>query len=136
MQKTRETNASVKDFIASVNNPRRRRDAEVVVEMMRKASGKRPKMWGPSIIGFGKHRYTLANGKDSEICRIGFAPRSQALVFYLTNFDGRDEMLRQLGKHKMGKGCLYINKLADVELDVLQALFEQAWRRRSINDAP
>lgn len=85
-------------------------------------------MWGPGIVGFGVHHYKYANGKDAEICQIGFSPRSQSLVFYLANFSERAKLLKQLGKHKVsGGGCLYINKLNDVNLNVLETIIEKAY---------
>ncbi len=129
-RKTHENTASVKDFIANVKNETRRKDSQVVLKIMKSITGKRPKMWGPSIVGFGKYHYKLANGKDAEICKIGFSPRAQSLVFYLSNFDERDVLLEQLGKHKLsGGGCLYINKLADVNISILETLIEKAYHR-------
>ncbi|MBT8147328.1 MAG: DUF1801 domain-containing protein [Gammaproteobacteria bacterium] len=128
-RKTHQTKASVKDFLSGVSNLRRRKDSEAVVKMMRTISRKQPRMWGPSIIGFGRHQYRLANGKDAEICKIGFSPRSQALAFYLSSYDGKDEALSRLGKHKRSKGCLYINKLDDVDQDVLKEIITNAYHQ-------
>lgn len=130
-RKTQENNASVKDFLANVKNETRRKDSQVVLKMMKNVTGKRPKMWGPSIVGFGKHHYQLANGKDADICKVGFSPRAQALVFYLSNFDGRATLLEKLGKHKFSKGgCLYINKLADIDIEILETIIEKAYQRK------
>ncbi len=130
-RKTTANDASVKDFIASVKHEKRRADSAIVAKMMAKASGKRAKMWGPSIIGFGEHHYRLANGKDASICKIGFSPRAQALSFYLGNFPERPQLLKRLGKHKMsGGGCLSIGKLEDVDLDVLGQLMTLAYNIR------
>lgn len=129
-KKTRQTRASVKDFIDGVKNERRRKDSRVVMKMMQEASGKRAQMWGPSIVGYGVRSYKLANGKDETICKIGFSPRVQALTFYLGSFKERAALLKKLGKHKVsGGGCLYINKLEDVDLKVLQKLFDEAYQR-------
>ena len=88
-------------------------------------------MWGPSIVGFGEHHYQHANGKDVSICKIGFSPRAQALTFYLGNFPERANLLKKLGKHKMsGGGCLYINKLEDVDTDMLQVIMKKAYNMR------
>lgn len=128
-RKTVASKASVKEFISSVKNAQRRADAMQVSKMMAKASGKRAKMWGPSIVGFGEHRYKHANGKDVSICKIGFSPRAQALTFYLGNFPERKNLLKKLGKHKMsGGGCLYINKLDDVDTEVLQEMMARAYK--------
>lgn len=125
--KTKANNVSVKAFIATVKNEKRRTDATVVAKMMAKVSGKRAKMWGPSIIGFGEHHYQHANGNHESICKIGFSPRATALAFYLGDFPERAQLLKKLGKHKVSDGgCLYINKLDDVDSDVLQSLMESA----------
>ncbi len=87
-------------------------------------------MWGTSIVGCGKHFYTYASGQKGEICKIGFSPRSQSLVFYLGEFVGKAGLLKKLGKHKVGSSCLYINKLDDINLDVLKNIFEQVCKRR------
>jgi hypothetical protein len=126
-RKTLENAGSVKDFLNAVKNARRRQDSLVVTKMMERVSRKTPKMWGPSIVGFGKHRYLYANGSEGEICKIGFAPRAQSLVFYLANFSGRAKYLKRLGKHKISRGgCIYVNKLDDVDLNVLDVMFEEA----------
>ncbi|GJM13464.1 MAG: hypothetical protein DHS20C12_18670 [Pseudohongiella sp.] len=127
-RKTLPNNASVKDFIASVKNDQRRADAAIVTKMMAKASKKRAKMWGPSIIGFGEHHYQHANGKEVSICKIGFSPRATALTFYLGNFPERAKLLKKLGKHTLsGGGCLYIKKLEDVDADHLQTIMEKSY---------
>ena len=128
-RKTTANNSSVKSFIDNVKNERRRKDAKLVAKLMRDASGQRAKMWGPSIIGYGKSSYSLANGKQEEICRIGFSPRAQALTFYLGKFKERPSLLKKLGKHKVsGGGCLYINKLDDVDIDVLSEMLKKAYQ--------
>lgn len=129
-RKTVANNSSVKAFIDAVPNDRRRADAKEVAKMMRAASGERAKMWGPSIVGYGTRKYSLANGKQEEICHIGFSPRASALTFYLGGFKERASLLKKLGKHKVsGGGCLYINKLDDVDKDVLQELLDKAYQR-------
>lgn len=127
--KTKENSTSVKEFINNVKNDTRRKDSETVLNIMKKVTGKRPKMWGASIVGFGKTSYKYASGKEGEICTIGFSPRSQALAFYgLTSFKNSDTLVGKLGKHKLGQGgCLYINKLGDVDLDVLESIIEKAY---------
>lgn len=135
--KTTENNASVADFIMSVANERRRKDSEVVVKIMESATGQRAKMWGTSIIGFDTFRYKYADGRTGEICMVGFSPRSQSLAFYVTTkFDGSDQLLGKLGKHKFGKGgCLYINKLDDVDLGVLESIISKAYRHNKVKQA-
>ena len=128
-RKTQENTASVKDFLNNVKNARRRKDSLFVWKMMEAISGKKAKMWGPSIVGFDKHRYKYKSGLDGEICKIGFSPRVQSLVFYLANFNDRDKLLKDLGKHKISTGgCLYINKLEDVDLDVLEDIIDRAYQ--------
>ena len=128
-RKTQENNSSVRDFIDSVKNEKRRKNSQVILKMMRSISGKKPKMWGPSIVGFGKHYYKYANGKEADIFKIGFSPRAQHLVFYLANFKERTKLLNTLGKHKMSRGgCLYINKLDDVDLNILETIIEKAYK--------
>lgn len=126
------TKVSVKDFLAGITHPQRKEDAQAVVKMMQAASGQKPVMWGPTIIGFGEHRYKIASGKEESVCKIGFAPRATSLVFYLGNFRDRVPPLKKLGKHKLsGGGCLYINKLKNVDVAVLQQLIQQAYRNKS-----
>ena len=128
-RKTQENSASVSDFLNSVNNEKRRKDSVLVRNMMESISGRKAKMWGPSIVGFDKHHYKYKNGSDAEICKIGFSPRAQSLVFYLGNFKDKDKLLTDLGKHKTSVGgCLYINKLEDVDLEVLEDIVERAYR--------
>lgn len=127
--KTRPTNQSVSEFLDGVKHERRLTDSKVLLKMMRRVSRKKPVMWGSSIIGFGKHTYTLASGKQGEMLDIGFAPRSQALVLYLGHFKDRAKHLKKLGKHKEGSGaCIYINKLDDVDLDVLEQMVTDAFQ--------
>lgn len=128
-KKTQQTDAIVKDFIAGLDNERRRQDSTVLVKLMQEISGQPPLMWGPGIIGFGEHCYRYANGKQTSICKIGFSPRASSLSFYLASFDGKKALLEKLGKHKTSKACLYVNKLEDVNLDVLKRIIEGAWNK-------
>jgi hypothetical protein len=132
--KTRPTGASVERFIEAVKNPTRRADARAVCAMMARVTGHEPKMWGPSIIGFGSYHYRYDSGHEGTMCRLGFSPRKGQLVLYLlTGYmeaggsEGEDALLARLGKHKTGKSCLYINKLADVDMGVLEALCARTW---------
>jgi hypothetical protein len=121
--KTKATDASVDAFLAAVEPERRRIDGRVVLEMMARISGEPPKMWGPSIIGFGSCHYRYESGREGDMPRIGFSPRKAQLVLYLADgFAGRDALFARLGKHSTSKACLYINKLADVDLAVLEQL--------------
>ncbi len=121
--KTRPTDASVEAFIDAVEHPRRREDARTLLELMHRVTGEEPVMWGPSIVGYGSYHYRYASGQEADWPVVGFSPRKQNLSIYImTGFEASDELLSRLGKHKTGKSCLYVNKLADVDLDVLEAL--------------
>lgn len=125
--KTRPTGASVEEFLNSVANERRREDSFKVLEIMRELSGKEPRMWGDSIVGFGQIHYKYASGREGDMPRVGFSPRKQNLTLYLNfDFDGFDELMARLGKHKTSVACLYINKLADVDLDVLHEVVRRS----------
>lgn len=129
-RKTVTTKVKVSVFLATVKNERRRKDAKTVMSIMRDVSGKRAQMWGPSIIGYGVRNYLLANGKEEKICRIGFSPRAASLVFYLGKFKERSALLKKIGKYKMsGGGCIYINKLDDVDMDTFENMIRCAWDR-------
>ena len=123
--KTKLNDASVEAFLNSVENEKRRTDSFAVLEMMQEITGEPPKMWGASIIGFGSYHYKYASGREGDWMRVGFSPRKQNLSLYLTNgFSNKEELISGLGKFKTGKGCLYINKLEDVDLDVLKELIQ------------
>ncbi len=121
--KTQETAASVDEFLAGVENTRRREDATEVVAIMRELSGLEPKMWGKSVIGFGSYDYTYASGRSGTWMRIGLSPRKQNLVVYIMDgYSEREALMAKLGKHKTGKSCLYLNKLDDIDRDILRKL--------------
>ncbi len=125
--KTKPTQVTVDDFIAAVENAARREEAKTVCAMMERVTGEPPQMWGPSIIGFGSYHYKYDSGHEGTMCRLGFSPRKAQLVLYiLTGAAGEDERLAKLGKHKTGKSCLYINKLADVDMAVLEDMTRDA----------
>lgn len=111
-------------FIDDVKSEVKRQDSHELIAMMQDITGEPPKMWGPSIVGFGSYRYTYASGHSGEICITGFAPRSSALVLYLGPGIDNEKLMTKLGKHKRGKGCLYVNKLDDVDRNVLRKLIE------------
>lgn len=119
--KTLKTENSVDDFILSVDNDRQP-DCQAIVQLMQEQSGYPPKMWGPAIIGFGSYHYKYASGHEGDAPIVAFSPRKAAISLYLGMFEGRDELLSQLGKHKTGKGCIYINKLADIDTVVLRKM--------------
>ncbi len=123
--KTKVNDASVTDFLDGVADERRRADAVEVLELMTDATGCEPRMWGTSIVGFDTYEMTYANGKKGEWMRIGFSPRKSNLVLYIMpGFDKYEELLRRLGKHKTGKSCLYLTRLANVDLAVLRELVD------------
>lgn len=121
--KTKETKSSVEKFLDAVEDKRKRDDAYAILDMMQKAAKEPPKMWGPSIIGFGTYHYKYESGHEGDMCMIGFSPRKAALTLYiLMGFEGYDELMGKLGKHKISKACLYIKKLEDVDVKVLKEL--------------
>ena len=125
--KTKPTKLSVAAFLGALTDETRRTDAKMLVKLMQKASGEKAQMWGPSIIGFGSHHYRYDSGREGDIPLIAFSPRKAATVLYnVTGFSGSNGLLAKLGKHRTGKGCLYIKKLADVDQNVLQALLAKS----------
>jgi hypothetical protein len=125
--KTQKTDASVEEFLNAVENERRRADGIAVLEMMREVTGEQPAMWGPSIVGFGTYRYEYASGREGEWMLVGFSPRKRYLTLYIMDgFGGYEALLEKLGKYRTGKSCLYINKLADVDLPTLRELIKQS----------
>lgn len=121
--KTKATPVCVDAFIEAVADERQRADAIKIAAMMERLSGHPPKMWGPSIIGFGRYHYKYDSGHEGDMARIGFSPRKGNTVFYIADgFSGYAELMAKLGKHKTGKSCLYIKRLADIDQDVLEEL--------------
>lgn len=130
--KTKPTQASVEDFINKVPDEQKRKDSFVLLEMMKKASGQEPVLWSSSIIGFGNKRYKSPNtGREVDWLLIGFSPRKANLSLYLMlNIKEQAATLKKLGKHKTGVGCLYINKLEDVDLKVLKGMIEASLKQK------
>ena len=127
--KTKKNQASVSEFLEAVANESRRNDAKAVCKLLKKVTGKQPKMWGGSIVGFDEYHYKYDSGHEGDMCMIGFSPRSSALVLYtLPGSPKEAELLKKLGKHKRGKGCLYIARLSDVDTKVLAELAQDAYR--------
>jgi hypothetical protein len=125
--KTAPTVVSPAEFLDSVENERRREDGREVLKMMQAATGEKPIMWGPSIIGFGRHEYTTEAGHSGEILDIGFSPRKANLVFYIGSALKDEKLMSRLGKHRLSKGgCMYINKLDDIDRSVLKRLIEKS----------
>ncbi|MFT5675188.1 MAG: hypothetical protein ACI808_001118 [Paraglaciecola sp.] len=123
--KTRPAELEVKVFIQSIENSKRREDTQIILDLYSQISGEIPLMWGPSIIGYGSYEYILAGGKKSRFMRSGFSPRKQNLTLYLgAGLSVQPDFMASLGKYKTSKTCLYINKLGDVDLLVLQRLIK------------
>jgi hypothetical protein len=121
--KTKPTTTAARDFIAAVPDPGRRADAAALARIFQRATGEKPVMWGPSIVGFGKYHYRYESGREGDMCLAGFSPRSAAFTLYVLS-GSKDEpsLLSRLGKFKRGKGCLYLKRLADVDPKVLEEL--------------
>jgi hypothetical protein len=125
--KTKKNNASVETFLEDVGHERKREDSFTILELMREVTGEEGSMWGSSIIGFGSYQYKYASGREGEWFLTGFSPRKQNLTLYIMpGFEHYDSLLKKLGKFKTGKSCLYINKLEDVNLDVLRDLVKRS----------
>lgn len=121
--KTVATPANPEVFIDSVADPIQRADAIAIDAMMARLSGEPAAMWGPSIIGYGRYHYRYDSGREGEACRIGFSPRKGQTVLYLAEgYEAKDALLARLGKHKIGKACLYIKRLSDVDVAVLEEM--------------
>jgi hypothetical protein len=119
--KTQATVARVEDFVTGIADENQRADARSLIALMTRLSGEPATMWGPSIIGFGRYRYRHDSGREGEMCRIGFSPRKGQTVLYLIDgFEGHAELMAKLGKHKTGKSCLYVKRLSDINLVVLE----------------
>lgn len=126
--KTRENDSSVTAFLSGVENETRREDAFAILSLMEDVTGLKAKMWGTAIIGFGSYHYKYDTGREGDAPLIAFSPRKQNLVLYLSSdFDRYDELISKLGKHKTGKVCLYLNKLTDVNQDVLRELVKESF---------
>lgn len=127
--KTKPTPASVDEFIAAIENPRRRTDALTALKIYKEITGLPPVMWGPSIIGFGALHYVYETGREGDMPAAAFSPRKANMTFYVGDqFEGAEELYAKLGKHKKSVACLYINKLEDVDLDVLHEIIVRQYR--------
>lgn len=125
--KTKETNDSVTAFLNGVADEQKRKDCFEIAGMMQEATGLPPKMWGPGIVGFGSYHYKYESGHEGDMCLIGFSPRKQNISLYVScDIHKYDDLLEKLGKHKTGKGCLYINSLDKIDRKVLNTLIKKA----------
>lgn len=130
--KTKATEASVADFLSVIVDPRRREEAAAIDAMHRRVTGCEPKMWGPTIVGYGSYGYQYESGHSGTMARAGFSPRKAAMTIYLMgNYCSRqgeaDALFARLGKHSLGKACLYIKRLNDIDLDALERLVSLSW---------
>ena len=126
--KTRPTDQRPEDFLETIEHKTRKSDGYKLLEIFKEVTGEKPVMWGSSIVGFGVYKYSNTRGREFEWPRVGFSPRKQSLSIYITpGFDDFKSLLDDLGKHRLGKGCLYINKLADVDIWVLRKIVRKAY---------
>jgi hypothetical protein len=132
--KTRQTGEDVTAFLDSVDNEQRRKDAYTILKLMKSVTRAEPKMWGPSIVGFGSYHYVYESGREGDWFLTGFSPRKQTLTLYImAGFERCDELMQKLGKYKTGKSCLYINKLENVDMKVLKELVAESVRHMKKN---
>ena len=121
--KTKKNDGNVDDFLNSLDNEKKKKDSFIILEMMKEITQEDPVMWGESMIGFSEYQYKYKSGREGKWFKIGFSPRKQNITLYLmSGFKGKDEILSRVGKYKTGKGCFYINKIEDVDIDVLKEL--------------
>ncbi len=126
--KTKVNEISVADFLNAVPDTRRREDGWKIHELMKEITGEEAKMWGPSIVGYGRYHYKYESGQEGDMCKAGFSPRKNALTLYiLPGFDKEPEIMSRLGKYTTGKSCLYIKKIEDVNTDALRDLIKYSW---------
>jgi hypothetical protein len=125
--KTKPTGAGVDDFIAAIDDERKRDDSRELIAMMQRITGEKPYMWGPSIVGFGNYHYRYESGHEGDAPVAAFSPRKPNLVVYITSdAPEHEELLSRLGKHKNSKGCLYIKRLSDIDMQVLEEMVKQS----------
>lgn len=125
--KLHKTSESVETFLKAISDEQRRTDAMTLCGVLEKMTGKKPEIWGYGIVGFGNYHYKYESGREGDSSVIGFAPRKQNLVLYIVNgYHDYGPLLQKLGKHKIGKSCLYINRLSDIDMPVLNELMQQS----------
>jgi hypothetical protein len=121
--KTRQTDASVEEYLDTIEDPRRRADCAAISALMKKVTKCEPKMWGPSIVGFGSYHYRYKTGHEGDACLAGFSHRRPEIVVYIAHgFESREKLLQELGRHRTGKYCVYIKRLSDIDVGVLEKL--------------
>lgn len=122
----------VEEFLATIGNDQQQADSRQLVELMQTVTGVAPVMWGSSIIGFGTHHYKYATGREGDTVAVGFAPRKDALVLYgIIYYDQGLQLVQHLGQHTLGKGCLYIKNLADVDIEILKKMIGEAFKKNA-----
>lgn len=124
--KTTETKASVAGFLATLKDEKKSKDCAVLIALIAKATAFEPKMWGASIVGFGSYHYKYESGREGDAPLVGLSPRANAITVYLSNVKEKEELLKKLGKHKTGGGCIYIQKLEDIDTTVLIKMVENS----------
>ena len=135
--KTKPTAQSIESFLSRISDDQKREDCFTLLELMKQVTKTEPQMWGSSIVGFGSYHYTYASGREGDWPLTGFSPRKQNLTLYImAGFDQYDELLKNLGKHTVGKSCLYIKRLADVDLPTLTELVRQSVTHMRQANAP
>jgi hypothetical protein len=135
--KTKPTEQEVEQFLSAIADEQQREDSRAIVSLMSEVTGAEARMWGPSIVGFGHRRYRYADGRENDWMQTGFSPRKQNLTLYITGgFDERGDLLERLGKHKVGKGCLYVKRLKDVDQGVLRELVRRSVEEPGDSAAP
>ena len=117
--KTTETKASVANFLTTVKDEKKRKDCSVIIDLIKKNTGLEPKMWGPSIVGFGSYHYIYESGHEGDAPLVGLSPRANAISLYFSNVMENQDLLKKFGKHKAGKGCIYVQKLEDIDTSIL-----------------
>ena len=128
--KTKINDASVEEFLNAVEDEQKRKDCLEIIKIMKQASKQEPKMWGTAIIGFGSYHNKYESGREGDMMQIGFSPRKQNITLYIgLGYDLENPLLKKLGKHTTGKGCLYIKKLTDVDTNVLQELVNESFKK-------
>ena len=121
--KTKQTEASVEEYLDTIDDPRRRADCAAISELLKKVTKCEPRMWGPSIVGFGSYHYRYPTGHEGDACLVGFSSRKPEIVLYISDsFESREKLLQELGKHRTGKVCVYIKRLSDIDVGVLEKL--------------
>jgi hypothetical protein len=129
---TKPTGVDIESFLETVSD-KRRKEAHILISLMQKISGKKPYMWGPSIIGFGSQHFRYDTGREGDMPRLAFSPRKASLTVYFEGFNSYSQELKRLGKHKHSVSCLYINKLDDINLDILRIMLQKSFTADSAN---